>query len=118
MALKSLDYSLVISSSDIVWNISSSQSVANCTKCGIRHPRPVGVRCHSNLNSSPPVADPDYSHLHVEFQNLPGPSQARTSTPPQTRAANTSAMDAKLDLILKKMEQTEAKNAELDAQLT
>ena len=87
--------------------------MASCSKCGIRHPRPVGVRCLRNLNSSAPVADPDNSSLNVEFQNLPGPSQADTSTPPQTRAANTSAMDSKLDLILKKMEQIEAKNAEL-----
>ena len=94
--------------------MSSSQSVANCTKCGIRHPRPVGVRCRRNLNSSTPVADPDNSSLHVEFQNLPGPSQAETSTPPQTRAANTSAMDSKLDL---KMEQIEAKNAELELKI-
>ena len=94
--------------------MSSSQSVANCTKCGIRHPRPVGVRCRRNLNSSAPVADPGNDSLHVEFQTLPGPSQAGTSTPPQTRAANTSAMDSKLDLILKKMEQLEAKNAELE----
>ena len=108
--------------------MSSSQSVANCTKCGIRHPRPVGVRCRRNLNSSAPVVDPDNSSLHVEFHNLPGPSQAGTSTPPQTRAANASAaseadknskmqMDSKLDLILKKMEQIEAKNAELELKI-
>ena len=95
--------------------MSSTQSVANRTKCGIRHPRPVGVRCRRNLNSSAPVVDSDHSSLHVEFQNLPGPSHAGTSTIPRTRAANASVaseadknsqmqMDSKLDLILKKME--------------
>ena len=85
----------------------------------------MGVRCRRNLNSSAPVADPDNSSLHVEFQNLPGPSQMGTPTPPQTRTANVPAasesdqnsqmqMDSKLDLILKKMEQIEAKKAELE----
>ena len=108
--------------------MSSTQSVANCTKCGIRHPRPVGVRCRRNLNSSAPVVDSVHSSLHVEFQNLPGPSHAGTSIPPQTRIADVPAtsdpdnnsqiqMDSKLDLILKKMEQIEAKNAELELKI-
>ena len=105
-----------------------TQSVANCTKCGVRHLRPVGVRCYRNLNSSAPVVDLDHSSLPMEFQNLPGPSHSGTSTPTQTRAANTSAaseaeknsqiqVDSKLDLILKMMEQIEAKNAELELKI-
>ena len=71
--------------------MSSTKSVVNCIECGIRHLRPVRVRCRRNLNSSAPVVDSDHSSLHVEFQNFRGPSHAGTSTSPQTKVTNMSA---------------------------
>ena len=103
-------------------------AMAECTKCRIRHTRPVGVRCRRNLNSSAPVVESVHDSVHMDLQSQPGSSQGHRSTSvapthstsPSGRAdASTThpdkdPMDSKLDLILRKMEKLEEKNSELE----
>ena len=92
-------------------------TMADCTKCRIRHARPVGVRCRRNLNVSAPVPDSDQSSVHIDFQSQPGTSQPGNNSPVRCQSASLSGraeagatqadkdiMDSKLDLILRKME--------------
>ena len=101
--------------------------MADCTKCRIRHARPVGVRCRRNLNVSAPVPDSDQSSVHIDFQSQPGTSQSGNNSSVRGQSASLSGgaeagatqadkdiMDSKLDLILGKMEKLEEKNSELE----
>ena len=105
--------------------------MADCTKCRIRHARPVGVRCRRNLNVSAPVHDSDQSSVHIDFQSQPSTSQPGNNSPVRAQSASLSGrveaestqngkdiMDSKLDLILKKMEKLEEKNSELEKNST
>ena len=49
-----------------------SQSTANCAKCGIKHSRPVGVRCKRFLNVSAPVTE---SHSSMDSDSFIAPNQ-------------------------------------------
>ena len=103
-------------------------AVAECSKSGIRHTRPVGVRCRRDLNVSAPVAEADQSSIRVNFQDHPSTSQPNKLSSllsPQIwpiiwglvfgfHSLSQSQMETKLDLILKKMDQLEAKNSELE----
>ena len=55
--------------------ISTKIAMADCSKCGIKYARPVGIRCHRNLNVGVPPAD-SYSRLDEE---------ANTSMPSNTQ---------------------------------
>ena len=104
-------------------------AMADCTKCRIRHARPVGVRCRRNLNISAPVAEADHSRVQVQFNAQPSTSQPETLPATEMLEGNSSSrasdssqsgqgpMDSKLDLILRKMEQIEKKNKELEMKL-
>ena len=105
---------------------STQSAMADCTKCRIRHARPVGVRCRRNLNISAPVAEADHSRVQVQFNTQPSTSHPETPAATVMAEGNSSSgasdssqpgqglMDSKLDLILKKMEQIEKKNKELE----
>ena len=61
---------------------SSKMAIADCNKCGIKHARPVGVRCRRNLNVSAPPAE-GYSTLAEEVNSgIPGIVQPSTSAAP------------------------------------
>ena len=99
-------------------------AMADCSKCGIKHEWPVGIRCHRNLNVSAPPAD-GYSRQDEEV-NPSMPSIAQPSTSAGTSDTSMSStlstsmagqVQTKLDLILKKMEDLETKNSELEHKL-
>ena len=105
-----------------------SQSTANCTKCGIKHSIPVGVRCKRLLNVSAPVTE---SHSSMDSDSFIAPNQlaaqqqvsGSTSSSSKQSATSTSSvattkMEAKLDLILKHMDELESKNQELEQQVS
>ena len=104
-----------------------SQSTANCAKCGIKHSRPVGVRCKRFLNVSAPVTE---SHSSMDSDSFIAPNQlagqqqesGSTSASSKQSLAGTNPgaatqVEAKLDLILKRMDQLENKNHELEQQV-
>ena len=99
---------------------STKMAMADCSKCGIKHARPVGVRCHRNFDISAPPAE-GYSTLAEEV-NPSMPSIVQPSTSAGSSDTNMSStlstsmagqVQSKLDLILKKMEDLETKNSEL-----
>ena len=99
--------------------------LVNCTKCGTKHSRPVGVRCKRQLNISAPASHPASAHSDGDLDVTP-PQGAMGSNPQRDDTAcsgnsgnvNTSHMNSKLDLILEKMEKIENKNIELETKLT
>ena len=104
-----------------------SQNIANCAKCGIKHTRPVGVRCKRLLNVSAPVTE---SHLSMDSDSFIALNQlaeqqqesGSTSTSSKQSATDTTSVaankvEAKLDLILKRMDELESKNQELEQQV-
>ena len=97
----------------------SSQTIAYCSKCGIKHTRPVGVRCQKDLNSSAPAPD-----LHMSASSDMGSNPQPVTTGSLTTITtqngskeNQGSLDNKLDLILKKMDRLEQKNLELESKL-
>ena len=83
-------------------------TLANCTKCGTKHSRPVGVRCKRQLNVSAPVSHPASSQSDGDPDDTPLEGAAGSNPPVGDTAlstisvsANTSQMNSKLDLILK-----------------
>ena len=97
-----------------------SQNIANCAKCRIKHTRPVGVRCKRLLNVSAPVTE---SHLSMDSDSFIAPNQlaaqqqesgSTSSSSKQSATGTTSVavnkVEAKLDLILKCMDELESKN--------
>ena len=78
---------------------SQNTNLVFCSKCGLKHPRPVGNRCKRTLNVSAPVVAADQKDpvntSHVGLNS----GQASGSA---TRSSKTSNLNMKLDLILKK----------------
>ena len=111
-------------------NMSASQNAAqaNCTKCGIKHNRPLGVRCKRLLNTSAPVMDSNSELDSGSFiapnqlaahQAAPGSSPSGISSTSADGGAQAASgnVEAKLDLILKRMEALENKNSQLEQQV-
>ena len=99
--------------------------VAHCSKCGVKHQRPVGVRCRRNLNLSAPVIA-DLQHEDVPDYPSTGPVQqsndtaAEAATADASGASNTSKVsqvESKLDLILQKVQDLESKNVQLEQKI-
>ena len=76
--------------------------VANCTKCGCKHSRPVGVRCKRQLNASAPALQID---TNQSVQDVTPPMDDASGTNPpavdtahsvSSSSANTSQMNSKL----------------------
>ena len=112
--------------SNSYWKMSASQNAAqaNCTKCGIKHSRPVGVRCKRLLNISAPVMD---SNSELDSDSFIAPNQAAAQPASGSSSSGSSSasasgcaqtasvnMEAKLDLILKRMDALENKNLQLE----
>ena len=98
--------------------MASASSKASCTRCGIKHPRPVGIRCKRTLNSSAPTMP---SNQSVEEEDInssirtEGEQQAATDQQPDhSGSAQISQVESKLDLILKKVQKLESKNQFLE----
>ena len=97
-------------------------SKATCSKCGFKHTRPVGVRCKRAFNSSAPtLRDTNNSDEEVVAENSKQLNTAAATgqaiASGDTVASNSSQVDTKLDLILKKVQDIEAKNQQLEQQL-
>ena len=94
--------------------------VGNCTKCGFTHSKPVGVRCKRQLNISVPAIQSGSNQSGdiqdvtppLEMPNLPAVDTAHSIS---SSSVNTSQVNLKLDLILKKIEN---KNVELENKIT
>ena len=91
-------------------------SKASCSKCGISHVRPVGVRCKRVLNIiALPIRDNHSSdeELHAVDNQTPSQSDVQDQVAaPSLSGANAatpplSQMESKLDLILKKVQSLE-----------
>ena len=94
--------------------------MADCKKCAIKHHRPVGVRCRQNFNSSESIIDL-YRQNNLTHDKLLSQQQevhvlqGRASNQCQMfKQLNGANLESKLDSILKKMEQCESKNFELE----
>ena len=103
---------------------SQNSNLVFCSKCGLKHPRPVGNRCKRTLNVSTPVVAADQqdpvnvSHVPVQQDNRG--DLGSNSGPPSGSASSsskTSNLDTKLDLILKKMQDLEDKNELLERKI-
>ena len=97
-------------------------STASCSKCGVKHTRPVGVRCKRLLNiSAPAMRDSsdtgDESQLIDSQLPLDTEDQGQNSSGTGVPAPQLSHMESKLDLILKKMQSLEDKNQELEEKM-
>ena len=103
-----------------------SQNIANCAKCGIKHTRSVGVRCKRLLNVRAPVTE---SHSSMDSDSFIAPNQlavqqqeseSTSSSSKQSVTGTTpgaaTKVEAKLDLILRRMDELESKNQELEQQ--
>ena len=94
-------------------------SVASCSSCGTRHPRPVGNRCKITLNVSAPNIT---EHRSSEESNdsitqTRNAAQGDTSEPAVPQGGpQLSQMETKLEMILKKMQNLEQKNQALEQQ--
>ena len=99
-------------------------SQAHCTKCGLKHVQPVGIRCNRILNQSVPIIAANSSDLvDSDDPDLPTPGQKSRNSESSTNGSNhsqaqggpsSSSMDKKLDLILQRMEHLEKKNQQLE----
>ena len=98
-------------------------SKAHCSKCGLKHERPVGVRYNRILNQSVPIIAANSSDLIDDHPDLPTPGQpCRSSKSATTGSASShnqvsaysSSVDKKLDLLLERMEYLERKNLQLE----
>ena len=104
-----------------------SQNIANCAKCGIKHTRPVGVRCKRLLNVSAPVTESHSSmdsdsfiapnQLAVQQQEAGSTSSSSKQSGTDTTPGAATKVEAKLDLILKRMDKLESKKQELEQQV-
>ena len=100
----------------------SAGNKASCSKCGFKHTRPVENRCKRTLNSSAPTLRDAHSS---DEEVVAEPNQQLDTAAPQGQAvtsgssiaSNSSQVDTKLDLILKKVQDIEAKNQQLEQQL-
>ena len=93
-------------------------SKAHCTKCGLKHVRPIGTRFNRILNQSVSVIAANLSDFRdSDDPDLPTPGQQPRSLRSFTTGSNNSqlqtGMDKKLDLLLERMEHLEMKNQQL-----
>ena len=86
-------------------------TVAQCSKCGLKHQRPVGVRCRRNLNLSAPVITD--SHHEQPEQHSPrvahqsGELATEFTAPDASVEGNTSKVsqvESKLEILLQKVQ--------------
>ena len=110
--------------------MAASQSTAqgHCAKCGTKHSRPVGIRCKRLLNISAPVLDSN-SELGSDSYIAPNQMAAQQAGPGSSSSSSQSAatgnsahtakgnMEAKLDLILQRMDALEDRNLQLEQQV-
>ena len=94
-------------------------NIAHCSRCGLKHARPVGARCKTNLNVSAPAFTDGLgeeqqqhqgSNLHPAGSNIVMTESSATKDP-------ASQVESKLHLILQKMHELENKNSRLEKRL-
>ena len=99
--------------------------MAHCSKCSVKHQRPVGVRCRRNLNLSVPVITDSQEDEESEHHSL-GLAQQASGRAAGAVAADASVggntskasqVESKLDLILKKVQNLESKNLQPEKKL-
>ena len=96
------------------------KTVASCSRCGTKHPRPVGTRCKRTLNVSAPnirehqSSDEDSSDSVIRTQDIVHGHSGATAA--QEGGAHISQVESKLDMILQKMQKLENKNQALEEQ--
>ena len=102
---------------------STHTNMAGCSRCGIRHTRPVGNRCKRLLNVSAPVVSETHQDNQADTSQQ-ADQRATESQQPLGESAlsvgtgsKTSQVESKLDLILKKMDELENKNNQLEKRL-
>ena len=95
-----------------------------CSKCGKKHFRPVGNRCKCLLNISAPVVvvgqEDSVNATHHSSQQMDrrnAGSNAEQSLGVGAHSSKTDNLDTKLDLILKKMQDLEDKNEQLERKI-
>ena len=101
---------------------SNTGTVAQCNKCGLKHQRPVGVRCRRNLNVSAPllmeVHDEQPEQQSSIVAEQPKAAVASVSEgPANVNSSKASQVESKLDLILQKVQDLENKNIQLEQKL-
>ena len=102
---------------------STHTNIAGCSRCGIRHTRPVGNRCKRLLNVSAPVGSETHQEDQADTsqqadQQATGSQQSLGESASYVGAGSkTSQVESKLDLILKKMGELEDKNNQLERRL-
>ena len=102
----------------------ASQNLVYCSKCGNKQSRPVGNRCKRMLNiSAPAVAasqENSVSATHLSSQQMDRRDAGSNPNHLLGEAAHSSKtdnMDTKLDLILRKMQDLEEKNEQLERKI-
>ena len=80
---------------------------AHCSKCGFKHPRPVGSKC-KNLNMTAPNPDTSASKEHSTAENDSQSADSQAVEPPVTGLEN------KIDILLKRMDNLQNKNSLLE----
>ena len=102
----------------------ASQNLVYCSKCGNKHSRPVGNRCKRMLNTSAPAVaasqENSVSATHLSSQKM---DRRDTGSNPNhllgeaAHSSKTDNVDTKLDLILRKMQDLEEKNEQLERKI-
>ena len=94
-------------------------NIAHCTRCGLKHARPVGARCKTNLNVSAPAFTDALGEEQPQDQgsNLHPAGSNIVTTQSSTIKDPSSQVESKLDLILQKMHELENKNSRLEKRL-
>ena len=94
-------------------------TMASCSSCGIKHARPVGIRCRRLLNVSARAFREEES---LGEDSNPNGTQTEAGGVSKgtgsglTSSSQTSQVENKLDLILTKIQSFEKKNQELEEQ--
>ena len=108
---------------DTTYWITTHINMAGCSRCGIRHTRPVGNRCKRLLNVSAPVVsethheDQTDTNQQADQQTAGSQQSLGESALSVGMGSKTSQVESKLDLILKKMDVLESKNNQLEKRL-
>ena len=102
----------------------ASQNLAYCSKCDKKHSRPVGNRCKRLFNLSAPAMSADQEDsvnaTHRSVQQMDRGNKASRSDQILGDGAHpgpTNNLDTKLDLILRKMQDLEDKNEQLEKKI-
>ena len=96
---------------------SKNTGIASCTKCGIKHKRPVGIRFKRLLNASAPLLDV-LSHREDVASHSLAESGSNGSMPSKSSTVSGAQVESKLDLILKKVDLIELENRELEQKIS